>query len=72
MHNGAHLTLAPAVISALRDVGLETPSSSAGSSRHVDLERLAADGVAAVLGPGASSEEVVSAVRDVAAARRSA
>jgi methylmalonyl-CoA mutase C-terminal domain/subunit len=70
MHNGAHLTLAPAVISALRDAGLDTPVVIGGIVPPVDLERLAADGVAAVLGPGASSEEVVSAVRE-AAARRS-
>src|ERR1700684_2186449 len=25
MHNGAHLTLAPAVVAALRDAGLDTP-----------------------------------------------
>jgi methylmalonyl-CoA mutase C-terminal domain/subunit len=71
MHNGAHLTLAPAVISALRDAGLDTPVVIGGIVPPVDLERLASDGVAAVLGPGASSEEVVSAVRDAAAARRS-
>lgn len=68
MHNGAHLTLAPAVIEALRATGLDTPVVVGGIVPAVDVERLRANGVAAVLGPGASNEEVAATVRTVAAA----
>ena len=62
MHNGAHLTIAPAVIAALRAAGLETPVVVGGIVPSVDRPRLAEAGVAAVLGPGASDAEVVDAV----------
>jgi methylmalonyl-CoA mutase cobalamin-binding domain/chain len=63
MHNGAHLTLAPAVVKALRDAGLDIPVVVGGIVPDVDRPRLAAAGVAAVLGPGASDEEVIEIVR---------
>ena len=66
MHNGAHLTIAPAVVKALRDVGLDTPVVVGGIVPEVDKPKLAAAGVAAVLGPGASDHEVVEAVRRAA------
>src|SRR4051794_35228499 len=66
MHNGAHLTLAPAVVDALRKSGLDTPVVVGGIVPDVDVERLTSKGVAAVLGPGASNEEVVEAVRAAA------
>ncbi|HLY83119.1 MAG TPA: cobalamin-dependent protein [Acidimicrobiales bacterium] len=66
MHNGAHLTLGPAVVAALRDAGLETPVVIGGIVPDVDLPRLFAAGVAAVLGPGASNDDVVGAVRRAA------
>jgi methylmalonyl-CoA mutase C-terminal domain/subunit len=66
MHNGAHLTLAPAVVQALRAHGLDTPVVVGGIVPDVDVPALTAAGVAAVLGPGASGEEVVAAVRSVA------
>ena len=69
MHNGAHLTLAPAVIEALRAAGLDTPVVVGGIVPDVDMEAMSAAGVAAVLGPGASNDEVVAAVRAVAAVR---
>ena len=68
MHNGAHLTLAPAVVGALRRAGLETPVIIGGIVPPADVDVLKADGVAAVLGPGASNEEVVATVRSVAGA----
>ncbi len=70
MHNGAHLTLAPAVVAALRAAGLETPVVVGGIVPEVDVPRLEEAGVTAVLGPGASNEEVVATVRG--AARRAA
>jgi methylmalonyl-CoA mutase C-terminal domain/subunit len=66
MHNGAHLTIAPAVVAALRELGLDTPVVVGGIVPDVDQAKLAAAGVAAVLGPGASEGEVVAAVRAAA------
>ncbi|HEY7106107.1 MAG TPA: cobalamin-dependent protein [Acidimicrobiia bacterium] len=66
MHNGAHLTLAPAVVEALHDVGLDTPVVLGGIVPEVDLPALEQAGVAAVLGPGASSDEIVATVRATA------
>ncbi len=65
MHNGAHLTLAPAVVNTLRDAGLETPVVIGGIVPPDDVPVLLGAGVAAVLGPGASNEEVVDTVRGV-------
>jgi methylmalonyl-CoA mutase C-terminal domain/subunit len=62
MHNGSHLTLAPAVVKALREAGLETPVIVGGIVPSVDVARLAAAGIAGVIGPGASTDEVVAAV----------
>ena len=63
MHNGAHLTLAPLVVDALRQAGLATPVVIGGIVPPADVPLLLDQGVAAVLGPGASNEEVVAAVR---------
>ena len=68
MHNGAHLTLAPAVVGALRVAGLRTPVVLGGIVPPADIPLLEREGISAVLGPGASNEEVVAAVREAAAA----
>jgi methylmalonyl-CoA mutase cobalamin-binding domain/chain len=68
MHNGAHLTLAPAVVDALRAAGLGTPVVVGGIVPDADRPAMAAAGVAAVLGPGASNDEVASTVRTAAQA----
>ena len=65
MHNAAHRTLAPKVVQALRDAGLSTPVVVGGIVPDVDVPHLLEAGVAAVLGPGSSAEEVVAAVRGV-------
>jgi len=67
MHNGAHLTLAPAVVEALRTAGLATSVVVGGIVPPVDIPVLEAAGVAAVLGPGASNQQVVDAIRRAAA-----
>lgn len=67
MHNGAHLTLAPAVVKALRSAGLATPVVVGGIVPHSDIEVLRSEGVAAVLGPGASNKEVVATIASAAA-----
>jgi len=66
MHNASHLTLGPAMVEALRALGLPTPVIIGGIVPADDAETLRAAGVAAVLGPGASAPEVVAAVRRVA------
>ena len=66
MHNGAHLTLAPAVVGALRAAGLQTPVVVGGIVPPVDVPVLLEGGVAAVIGPGASNDEVVACVRGAA------
>ncbi len=70
MHNASHLTLAPLMVEALRDLGLETPVVIGGIVPDEDVEELRRDGIAAVLGPGASASEVVATVRRAVAAAR--
>jgi methylmalonyl-CoA mutase cobalamin-binding domain/chain len=67
MHNGAHLTLAPAVVESLRAAGLDTPVVVGGIVPPADIPLLQAAGIASVLGPGVSNEEVVATVRRAAA-----
>jgi methylmalonyl-CoA mutase C-terminal domain/subunit len=69
MHNAGHLTLAPRMIQALADAGLETPVIVGGIVPDFDVDELLQQGVAAVLGPGASADEVAAAVRGAVAAR---
>ena len=70
IHNGGHLTLAPRMVEAVRDAGLDVPVVVGGIVPPQDLERLQEAGVFAVLGPGASAAEVSETVRAAAAARR--
>ena len=70
MHNGAHRTLAPLVVRALREAGLDTAVVVGGIVPDPDVSVLQEAGVARVLGPGSSADDVVTAVREAAAARR--
>lgn len=63
MHSGAHMTLAPAVVDLLREENAEIPVVLGGIIPEQDIEALLAAGVAAVLHPGASADEVATAVR---------
>lgn len=63
MHNASHLTLAPAMVDALRALGLATPVVVGGIVPPDDVAALRAAGVAEILGPGASAVEVAAAVR---------
>ena len=58
MHNAGHLTLAPRIVKALEDAGLDVPVIVGGIVPENDLEAMAEAGVAGVLGPGASAEDV--------------
>jgi methylmalonyl-CoA mutase C-terminal domain/subunit len=62
MLSGAHLTLAPLVVAALRERGAEIPVVVGGIVPGSDVADLQAAGVAAVFGPGASAEEIVEAI----------
>lgn len=63
IHSGSHLTLAPAVVDALRQQGLDTPVVLGGIIPDQDRDALFEAGVAAILTPGAPEGEVVAAVR---------
>lgn len=66
MHNGGHLALAARMLDEMRRAELDVPLVIGGIVPEVDIARLAELGVAAVLGPGASADEVVATVRRAA------
>jgi methylmalonyl-CoA mutase C-terminal domain/subunit len=63
MLSGAHMTLAPLVVEALRNKGVDIPVVVGGIVPNQDVAELLAAGVAGVIGPGATAEEVVAAVQ---------
>ena len=65
MLSGAHMTLAPLVVEKVRERGVDIPVIVGGIIPDHDVDELIAAGVAAVLTPGASADEVVEAVRAV-------
>jgi methylmalonyl-CoA mutase, C-terminal domain len=62
MLSGAHMTLAPLVVQALRERGSDVPVVVGGIVPPSDLEELHELGVAAVFRPGASGEEIVATI----------
>lgn len=68
MLSGAHLTLAPRIVDLLREQGSDIPVVVGGIIPEQDIPRLHERGVAAVLHPGASGDEVVAAISDAASA----
>jgi methylmalonyl-CoA mutase, C-terminal domain len=65
MLSGAHMTLAPLVVQKVRERGINIPVVVGGIVPDRDVEELMAAGVAAVLTPGASAEQVVATMRSV-------
>ena len=63
LHNASHLTLAPRMVDALRQAGLDIPVIVGGIIPDDDVQPLRDAGVAAILGPGASADDVAAAVR---------
>ena len=63
MHNASHMTLGPMMVKALEEADLDTPVIIGGIVPDEDVQPLLDSGVAAVLGPGASAEEVAKSVR---------
>ena len=68
MHNAGPMTPAPAMVNAVNDADLGTPVIVGGIVPEDDIQPLLDAGVAAVLGPGTSAEDVAQAVRDAVAA----
>lgn len=64
LHNAGHMTLAPRMVQALREADLDIPVVVGGIIPDADVQPLLDVGVAAILTPGASSQEVVAAMRD--------
>ena len=62
LHNAGHMTLAPAMVNAVDEAGLGIPVIIGGIIPDQDVEPLNEAGIAVILGPGASAEEVVTAV----------
>ena len=67
IHNGGHMTLAPRMVNAVRGAGMDVPVIVRGIVPAVDVPLLLDAGVAAVLGPGASANEVSNTIRSAAA-----
>ena len=63
MLSGAHMTLAPLVVDALRTKGVDIPVVVGGIVPNQDIAELLEAGIAGVIGPGATAEEVVLAVQ---------
>ncbi|MGB8179850.1 MAG: cobalamin B12-binding domain-containing protein [Acidimicrobiales bacterium] len=66
MLSGAHMTLAPLVVEALRARDSDIPVVLGGIVPPRDLDELRELGVAAVFTPGASAEDIVATITAVA------
>ena len=67
MLSGAHMTLAPLVVEQVRALGSEIPVVVGGIVPNQDVEPLMAAGIAAVITPGATAEQVIATIRNVLA-----
>ena len=67
MLSGAHMTLAPLVVDEVRKLGSEIPVVVGGIVPNQDVEPLTEAGIAAVITPGASADDVVETIRTVLA-----
>lgn len=67
MHNAGHMTLAPAMVAAVREAELGTPVIVGGIVPDIDVQPLLAAGIAAVIGPGTSAADVAQTVRNAVA-----
>jgi methylmalonyl-CoA mutase C-terminal domain/subunit len=66
MLSGAHLTLVPLVVRALRERGSDIPVVVGGIVPPRDIPLLLEAGVARVLTPGVSGESVVATIKEAA------
>jgi len=67
MLSGAHMTLAPLVVDEVRKLGSEIPVVVGGIVPKQDVEALMEAGIAAVITPGASADQVVDTIKSVLA-----
>src|SRR5262245_56997227 len=65
MLSGAHMTLAPLVVDEVRKRGVDIPVVVGGIIPEQDIAELTTRGIAGVLTPGASGDEVVAIMRQV-------
>ena len=65
MLSGAHMTLAPLVVAALRQRDSSIPVVVGGIVPNNDVADLKAAGIAAVFGPGATDDEIVGAIMSI-------
>lgn len=70
MLSGAHMTLAPLVVARLRELGVDIPVVVGGIIPDRDAPKLRQAGVAGVLTPGATADQVVALMREVIDASR--
>jgi methylmalonyl-CoA mutase cobalamin-binding domain/chain len=72
MLSGAHQALVPPIVEGLRNAGLSTPVVLGGIIPEHDQQEMYDAGVAAVLTPGATAQEVVAVVRQAIERSRTA
>jgi methylmalonyl-CoA mutase C-terminal domain/subunit len=72
MLSGAHMTLAPLVVQRVRERGADIPVIVGGIVPDHDLDELQEAGVAAILTPGATADQIVRETAAVLAARADA
>jgi len=72
MLSAAHMTLAPRVVEQVRERGADIPVVVGGVIPEQDAPKLMERGVAAVLTPGASADDVVATMQRVIDARAGA
>ena len=65
MLSGAHMTLVPKVVAKLREAGVDVPVVVGGIIPAGDVQKLIDAGVAAVLTPGATADEMIETMRRV-------
>jgi methylmalonyl-CoA mutase C-terminal domain/subunit len=65
MLSGAHMTLVPKVVAKLREAGVDVPVVVGGIIPAGDVQKLIDLGVAAVLAPGATADEMIETMRRV-------
>ena len=65
MLSGAHMTLVPKVVDKLREAGVDVPVIVGGIIPANDVQKLMDAGVAAVLTPGATAEEISETMKRV-------
>jgi methylmalonyl-CoA mutase, C-terminal domain len=70
MLSGAHMTLAPLVVDELHKRGVDIPLVVGGIIPEQDIAQLTERGIAGVLTPGSSADEVVAIMRRVIDAHR--